>query len=353
MPAAGSRPAASAARSPRAYCCRRSRPRHQTAITALGRLPQRPPSARGCGPWPTAATTPCSPRSAARPATWTPAKPHRRRRPPTSSPREPSPPASCANCATRRRAPRPSTRAPGRPAILFQLLTGATWMTPARPRVHHPQRPQPLPRFRRHPPHRAAGRAARPRRRLPARPGHRRAADLVPAAPLLHRLDLPGPEPDDIDLDAVGASSSPELPVAEAAARRAPGRPRPAALDASPARTPVGPVRRAPDMAAAAACPRHLDPESSTARHRRRQNLRQLEADTGIPCRPHPGRPRARITMTGQIGPAPPARASCPSRTSPAPAAPPSPATRFPATSAARPETARQAGAGCAGSRPP
>ena len=50
------------------------------------------------------------------------------------------------------------------------------------------------------------------------------------------------------------------------------------------------------------------------------KNLRQLEADTGIPCRFLTQVAREHgITMTGQLGPAPAGPASCPSRTSPAP----------------------------------
>ena len=78
------------------------------------------------------------------------------------------------------------------------------------------------------------------------------------------------------------------------------------------------------------------------------KNLRQLEADTGIPCRFLTQVAREHgITMTGQLGPAPAGPASCRRDITgppPAPAAPPSPATRAPATSAARPKTARQAG---------
>ena len=91
----------------------------------------------------------------------------------------------------RRRAPRRGPPPPGCPAL---PVPAAHRRRPARPpacpRVHQHQRLQPLPRLRRHPAHRAAGHAARPRRRAAARPGHRRAAHLVTAARLLRR---PGP----------------------------------------------------------------------------------------------------------------------------------------------------------------
>ena len=171
-------------------------------------------------------------------------------------------------------------------------------------------------------------------------------------------LDLPGPEPDDIDLDAVGRLIiTGRLPVADAAARlgTTTGHVR-LALDRVPrparqwGRSAAPPTWQRRQHARGILTREFFDREYIAAG----KNLRQLEADTGIPCRFLTQVAREHgITMTGQLGPAPAGPASCPNRTPPAPATPPSPATRFPATSAARPKTARQAGAGCAGSRPP
>ena len=88
------------------------------------------------------------------------------------------------------------------------------------------------------------------------------------------------------------------------------------------------------------------------------KNLRQLEADTGIPRRFLTQVAREHgITMTGVRGPAPAGPCPLPgpdlTGQTPGSGSPAGPATRFPATSAARPETARQAGTGCAGSRSP
>ena len=177
------------------------------------------------------------------------------------------------------------------------------------------------------------------------------------------RLILPGPEPDDIDLDAASRLIITEkLPVSRRS--RAAGhhhRPRPArARTPPPARPPVGPVRRAPDMAAAAARPRHLDPRVLRTRvhHRWQEPPPARSRHRDPPQVPHPGRPRVRHHHDRRPRPrpgrpVPAARCRTSPGSAPAPAAPPSPAPRSLTTSAARPETARQAGTGCAGSRSP
>ena len=162
-------------------------------------------------------------------------------------------------------------------------------------------------------------------------------------------LDLPGPEPDDIDLDAVGRLIiTRKLPVADAAAQlgTTAGHVR-LALDRVPR-----PARQWGRSAAPLTWQRRqhargiltrefFDREYITAG----KNLRQLEAETGIPRRFLTQVAREHgITMTGTAVPPRPARASRPGRTSPAPAAPPSPAPRASATSAAQPKTAGPAG---------
>ena len=169
------------------------RPRHPHGHHRPARATAAPwPSARCCGPWPAAATTPCSPRSAAWPATSTPAAaPSTTSAAATSSPPKPSPPGQwrdlCYGVAAHPGEAPPAPRRPALPVPAAHRRRPAR--PPARPRVHHRQRLQPLPGLRRHPPHRAAGRAARPRRRPPARPRHQRAADLGTAARLLRRPD--------------------------------------------------------------------------------------------------------------------------------------------------------------------
>ena len=123
-------------------------------------------------------------------------------------------------------------------------------------------------------------------------------------------LDLPGPEPDDIDLDAAGhLIIAGKLPVAEAAARLG---------------TSTGHVRLALDRVPRPA--RQWGRSAAPLTWQRRQhargiltreffdreyiaagkNLRRLEADTGIPCRFLTQVAREHgITMTGQLGPAP------------------------------------------------
>ena len=123
-------------------------------------------------------------------------------------------------------------------------------------------------------------------------------------------LDLPGPEPDDIDIDAVGRLIiTGGLPVADAAARLG---------------TTAGHVRLALDRVPRPA--RQWGRSAAPPTWQRRQhargiltreffereyisagkNLRQLEAETGIPRRflTHVAREHG-ITMTGQVGPAP------------------------------------------------
>jgi DNA-binding transcriptional ArsR family regulator len=123
-------------------------------------------------------------------------------------------------------------------------------------------------------------------------------------------LNLPGPEPDDIDLDAVGCLVITEkLPVAEAAARLGitTGHVR-HALDRIPrparqwGRTAAPPTWQRRQHARAVLTREFFDREYITAG----KNLRQLEADTGIPRRFLTRVAREHgITMTGQLGPAP------------------------------------------------
>ena len=135
-----------------------------------------------------------------------------------------------------------------------------------------------------------------PRRRSPARPGHRRAADLVTAARLLRR---PGPTRTRPGRHRPGRHRAPHHhPEASRHRGRRPAghhrRPRPArAGPRPPARTAVGPVRRAPDMAAATACPRHLDPRVLRPRvHHRGQEPAAAGSRHRDPLPvPHPGRP--------------------------------------------------------------
>ena len=123
-------------------------------------------------------------------------------------------------------------------------------------------------------------------------------------------LNLPGPEPDDIDLDAAGhLIIAGKLPVAEAAARLG---------------TSTGHVRLALDRVPRPA--RQWGRSAAPLTWQRRQhargiltreffdreyiaagkNLRQLEADTGIPCRFLTQVAREHgIAMTGQLGPDP------------------------------------------------
>ncbi len=123
-------------------------------------------------------------------------------------------------------------------------------------------------------------------------------------------LDLPGPQPDDIDLDAVSRLIiAQKLPVAEAAAQLG---------------TTGGHLRLALDRVPRPA--QHWGRSAAPLTWQRRQhargiltreffereyitagkNLRQLEADTGIPCRFLTRVAREHgITMTGQVGPAP------------------------------------------------
>ena len=120
-----------------------------------------------------------------------PRQPHRLPAPPRPHPRRNDHRRAVARAVLRRcRAPRRGTPAPRCPALPVPAAhRRRPARPPARPRVHLRQRLQPLPDLRRNPPHRPAGRAARPRRRAPARPRHRRAADLGTATRLLRPPD--------------------------------------------------------------------------------------------------------------------------------------------------------------------
>ena len=123
-------------------------------------------------------------------------------------------------------------------------------------------------------------------------------------------LDLPGPQPDDIDLHAAGRLIiTQKLPVAEAAARlgTTSGHLR-LALDRVPR-----PARQWGRSAAPLTWQRRQHARGILTREffdreyiAAGKNLRQLEADTGIPCRFLTQVAREHgITMTGQLGPAP------------------------------------------------
>jgi TniQ len=123
-------------------------------------------------------------------------------------------------------------------------------------------------------------------------------------------LDLPGPEPDDIDLDAAGHLIITEkLPVAEAAARLGTSTghvrlalehiPRPARQWGRSAAPPTWQRRQ---RARAVLTREFFDREYIAAG----KNLRQLEAETGIPCRFLSRVAREHgISLTGARGPAP------------------------------------------------
>ena len=123
-------------------------------------------------------------------------------------------------------------------------------------------------------------------------------------------LDLPGPEPDDIDLDAVSRLLiTGKLPVADAAAQlgTTTGHVR-LALDRIPrparqwGRSAAPPTWQRRQQARTVLTREFFDREYITAG----KNLRQLEADTGIPSRFLTQVAREHgITMTGQLGPAP------------------------------------------------
>jgi len=123
-------------------------------------------------------------------------------------------------------------------------------------------------------------------------------------------LDLPGPEPDDIDLDAVSRLIiTQKLPVAEAAAQLGTtGGHLRLALDRVPR-----PARQWGRSAAPLTWQRRQHARGILTREffdreyiAAGKNLRQLEADTGIPCRFLTQVAREHgITMTGQLGPAP------------------------------------------------
>ena len=155
-------------------------------------------------------------------------------------------------------------------------------------------------------------------------------------------LDLPGPEPDDIDLDAAGRLIiTGRLPVADAAARLG---------------TTTGHVRLALDRIPRPA--RQWGRSAAPLTWQRRQhargiltreffdreyiaagkNLRQLEADTGIPSRFLTQVAREHgITMTGQLGPAPAGPCQLPEQDLTGTGSPAEPGARASATSAARP----------------
>ena len=134
-------------------------------------------------------------------------------------------------------------------------------------------------------------------------------------------LDLPGPEPDDIDLDAVSRLViTGKLPVAEAAARlgTTTGHVR-LALDHVPrparqwGRSAAPPTWQRRQHARGILTREFFDREYIAAG----KNLRQLEADTGIPRRFLTRVAREHgITMTGAAVPPRPARATCPGRMS-------------------------------------
>ena len=123
-------------------------------------------------------------------------------------------------------------------------------------------------------------------------------------------LDLPGPQPDDIDLDAAGRLIiTQKLPVAEAAARLGTtGGHLRLALDRIPR-----PARQWGRSAAPLTWQRRQHARGILTREffdreyiAAGKNLRQLEADTGIPCRFLTQVAREHgITMTGQLSPAP------------------------------------------------
>ena len=123
-------------------------------------------------------------------------------------------------------------------------------------------------------------------------------------------LDLPGPEPDDIDLDAVGRLIiTGGLPIAEAAARLGTtGGHLRLALDRVPrparqwGRSAAPPTWQRRQHARGILTREFFDREYITAG----KNLRQLEAETGIPRRFLTQVAREHgITMTGICGPAP------------------------------------------------
>ena len=123
-------------------------------------------------------------------------------------------------------------------------------------------------------------------------------------------LNLPGPEPDDIDLDAAShLIIAGQLPAAEAAARLGTSTghvrlainrvPRP---DRQWGRSAAPPTWQRRQHDRAVLTREFFDREYIAAG----KNLRQLEADTGIPCRFLTQVAREHgITMTGQLGPAP------------------------------------------------
>jgi DNA-binding transcriptional ArsR family regulator len=132
-------------------------------------------------------------------------------------------------------------------------------------------------------------------------------------------LDLPGREPDDINLDAVGRLVIADgLPVAEAAARLGTtgGHVR-LALDRVPR-----PARQWGRSAAPPTWQRRQHARGILTREffqrhyiQGGKNLRQLEAETGIPCRFLTQVAREHgITMTGQVGPAPAGPGQLPGR---------------------------------------
>ena len=229
----------------------------------------------------------------------------------TSSPPKRSPPSSGASCAT---APPPT---PAKPAgtddaqrYLFQLLTGADLHDPRHALAftttsdysHYHAFADALPTGLRDALHDHAA-------ALLHRPRHQRAADLGPAARLLRRPDLPGPEPDDIDLDAVRQPHH-HRQAPRRRRRRAAGhqhRPRPArARTHPPARAAVGPIRRPlvwqrQQHARAILTREFFERQYMPAG----KNLRQLEAETGIPRRFLTQVAREHgITMAGVPGPA-------------------------------------------------
>ena len=173
---------------------RPSRPRHQHGHHRPARLPQRPGRRRGA-----AGAGRRRPRHRAH-RDQLPGRLPRHQRQPHRLPAPPRPhprrddhrQRSGASCATAPpRTPARHRRHRDAQRYLFQLLTGADLHDPRHALAftssndygHYQAFADALPTGLR-------GRAARPRRRPPARPGHRRAADLGPAARLLRR-----PEP--------------------------------------------------------------------------------------------------------------------------------------------------------------
>ena len=240
-------------------------------------------------------------------------QPHRLSAPPRPHPRRaPSPPANGATCATA--PPRTPARpaGTGTPSATYSSCSPApTCTTPGTPSrspattTTAATTPSPAPS----PPGCATRCTATPPRLLHDL-GISEPLTWAPPPGCCAGLDLPGPEPDCINLDAIGhLVITGKLPVAEAAAQLGTtgGRVR-LALDRVPrparqwGRSAAPPTWQRRQHARAILTREFFDREYITAG----KNLRQLEADTGIPCRFLTQVAREHgITMTGQLGPAP------------------------------------------------